>query len=253
MAYTAPTTRTTGDLITASIWNTDLTDNIAYLYSISESSYNGWVAAGETWVYATASTFTISGDKTARYKAGVKLKFAQTTAKYAVVMSAAYTSSDTTTTVTIAVNTDYVIADAAISTPYFSYSNPADFPDWFACAGPTFDTTYFDDGAGGQPTTEISRYRIDGRQVTYKWAGTGYKAGTDTIIFVFADTYLPGISRTTYSDRQTVGHWMFYSTAFKYGTMFWYDGDNNFWGLGEVNVSDNVQYNDASFQIIYEI
>jgi|SRR3990167_4720384 len=31
MGYTEPTTRTTGDLITASIWNTDLTDNISYL------------------------------------------------------------------------------------------------------------------------------------------------------------------------------------------------------------------------------
>lgn len=31
MAYTAPTTRSTGDLITASIWNTDLVDNIIYL------------------------------------------------------------------------------------------------------------------------------------------------------------------------------------------------------------------------------
>lgn len=31
MAWTAPTTRLTGDLITASIWNTDLTDNLIYL------------------------------------------------------------------------------------------------------------------------------------------------------------------------------------------------------------------------------
>ncbi len=31
MAWTAPSTRSTGDLITASIWNTDLTDNLAYL------------------------------------------------------------------------------------------------------------------------------------------------------------------------------------------------------------------------------
>lgn len=31
MAWTTPTTRTTGTLITAAIWNTDLVDNIAYL------------------------------------------------------------------------------------------------------------------------------------------------------------------------------------------------------------------------------
>lgn len=31
MAWTTPTTRTTGDLITAAIWNSDLVDNLAYL------------------------------------------------------------------------------------------------------------------------------------------------------------------------------------------------------------------------------
>lgn len=35
MGYTAPTTRSTGDLITASIWNTDNVDNIAYLKGTS--------------------------------------------------------------------------------------------------------------------------------------------------------------------------------------------------------------------------
>lgn|SRR3990167_124054 len=38
MAYTEPTTRTTGDLITASIWNTDLTDNISFLRTRPASS-----------------------------------------------------------------------------------------------------------------------------------------------------------------------------------------------------------------------
>lgn len=31
MGYTAPTTRSTGNLITASVWNTDLVDNITFL------------------------------------------------------------------------------------------------------------------------------------------------------------------------------------------------------------------------------
>lgn len=33
MAWTSPTTRTTGELITASIWNTDLTNNLLFLYT----------------------------------------------------------------------------------------------------------------------------------------------------------------------------------------------------------------------------
>ena len=32
MAWTTPTTRSTGDLITAAIWNTDLVDDLNYLY-----------------------------------------------------------------------------------------------------------------------------------------------------------------------------------------------------------------------------
>lgn len=33
MAWTSPTTRATDDLVTASIWNADLVDNLLYLYS----------------------------------------------------------------------------------------------------------------------------------------------------------------------------------------------------------------------------
>lgn len=33
MAYTAPTVRTTGELITASVWNVDIVANIIYLYA----------------------------------------------------------------------------------------------------------------------------------------------------------------------------------------------------------------------------
>ncbi len=35
MAWTVPTVRATGELITASIWNTDLTDNLKYLKGLS--------------------------------------------------------------------------------------------------------------------------------------------------------------------------------------------------------------------------
>lgn len=50
MAWTAPTTRSTGDLITASIWNTDLTDNLSYLKTqtdlIDNCSYTIYSAGG---------------------------------------------------------------------------------------------------------------------------------------------------------------------------------------------------------------
>lgn len=93
------------------------------------SNWDGWQPANETWTYASASTFTVAGDVTAKYKAGTRIKFTQTTVKYGVVVSSSYSSPNTT--VTIAVNTDYTIANATIYAPYLSYSNPPDYPHWF--------------------------------------------------------------------------------------------------------------------------
>jgi hypothetical protein len=91
---------------------------------------DGWTASTDTWTYASASTFTIAGvDRTATYTAGTRLKFTQTTDKYAVVTGSSFS---TNTTVTIAVNDDYTIANAAITAPYYSYAaNPQGYPGWF--------------------------------------------------------------------------------------------------------------------------
>lgn len=46
MAWTAPTTRQTGDLITADIWNSEVVDNLSLLYSANfQAAYDsGWFA-----------------------------------------------------------------------------------------------------------------------------------------------------------------------------------------------------------------
>ena len=90
---------------------------------------DGWVTDASTWTYASASTFTIAGDKTAIFMAGTRLKWTQTTVKYGVVISSSY--SNPNTTVTIAVNSNYVVTNAAISATYYSYANPPDYPDYF--------------------------------------------------------------------------------------------------------------------------
>ena len=98
--------------------------------SLVNAILDGWVNVDETWTYAAASTFTVPTDQTARYHKGTRLKFTQTTVKYAVVVASSYSAPDTT--VTIAVNTDYTIANAAITSPFFSYqSNPQGYPGWF--------------------------------------------------------------------------------------------------------------------------
>jgi hypothetical protein len=97
----------------------------------TESDYNGWVSAGETWTYASADdpsfTFTITGDKTTKYSAGMRILLTQTTAKYFIITKVAYSSPNTT--ITVYGGTDYDLADAAITSPYYSVMKaPYGFP-----------------------------------------------------------------------------------------------------------------------------
>lgn len=92
---------------------------------------NGWVGANETWTYASADaptfTFTISGDKTTKYSAGMRIKLTQTTVKYFIITAVSYGAPNTT--VTIYGGTDYTLANAAITLPYYSMSKaPQGFP-----------------------------------------------------------------------------------------------------------------------------
>lgn len=94
-------------------------------------STDGWTAAGDTWTYASATTFTISGvDRTAELQTGTFIKLTQSaTVKYFVVVSSTFS---TNTTVTITGGTDYTLANAAISSPFYSYAaNPQGWPFWF--------------------------------------------------------------------------------------------------------------------------
>ena len=92
---------------------------------------DGWIPAEETWTYASATTFTISGDKTSKYQKGDKIKLTQTTVKYFYIIGISYSAPNTTVTVTG--GTDYTVANAAITLPYFSkIENPQGFPHTFA-------------------------------------------------------------------------------------------------------------------------
>jgi hypothetical protein len=91
---------------------------------------DGWVEIDDSLTYGSATTFTATGDLTATFQKGTKLKFTQNTTKYFYVVSSVY--ADPTTTVTITGGDDYSLENAAITTPYYSYvENPAAFPEWF--------------------------------------------------------------------------------------------------------------------------
>lgn len=102
--------------------------NIDYLDSYTST---GWIDANETWTYASATTFTVSGDVTSKYGVGDKIELTQTTAKYFYIIAISYSSP--TTTVTVTGGTDYTLANATITSPYFSKAaNPQGFPHWFS-------------------------------------------------------------------------------------------------------------------------
>jgi len=88
---------------------------------------DGWIPAGETWTYASATTFTISGDKTGKHQVGDKLKLTQTTIKYFRIAGISYSSPNTT--VTVDGFGIYTIANATITSPYYSKAeSPQGFP-----------------------------------------------------------------------------------------------------------------------------
>lgn len=94
-------------------------DDVADRLDAIEGSINGnWVNDTDTWTYASATSFTISGDKTGEFARGTKIKLTQTTVKYFQVLSASYSSPNTTITVTG--GTGYTLANAAITNTYYS-------------------------------------------------------------------------------------------------------------------------------------
>lgn len=116
---------------------------------------SGWIAAPETWTYASATTFTISGDYTAYYVPGTRIKLTNVSVKYFVVVSSAYASG--VTTVTVTGGSDYALASAAISNTYYSYEPaPAGYPDWF---------DYTPTGVSATNVTLSGRFRVIGRTV----------------------------------------------------------------------------------------
>jgi len=153
-------------VITSGMWNnmveavsktvnaTDGTLDTTKVVGITSGNINsaltGWIASSDTWTYASATTFTIAGvDRTAMFPKGTKIKLTQTTAKYFYVVDSAFS---TNTTVTVTGGITYTLANAAITSPYYSYaSTPQGFPAYFNF---TFGTT----SASGSMTIATEEY-----------------------------------------------------------------------------------------------
>lgn len=60
-----------------------------------------WVDFGDTPTYASSTTFTISGDVTARYHANRRIRATDATTLYGTISSSSYSAPNTTVTVTL--------------------------------------------------------------------------------------------------------------------------------------------------------
>lgn len=162
-----------GETPSATKWNY-LGTNDSRFNEILTNAATGWINPEETWTYASASTFTVSGNLTEKYKKGTRLKWTQTSVKYGVVINSSYSSPNTT--VTIATNTDYTIANATISDNFYSYGNtPQGFPDsfnWSPSYGGIFSMTYT------SVTTRVAKFNIIGKYVFFYVAATGTIGGS---------------------------------------------------------------------------
>lgn len=138
----------------------------------------GWIGAVGTWTYASATTITVPSGAATYYAVGDKIKLTQTTVKYFYVVTIA------DTLLTITGGTDFTLANAAITLPYFSHAaSPVGFPNRFAYS-PTIGFT-----AGAAPTTPttVAYFALNGRvcavstYTTYTGAGTTVTAATITL------------------------------------------------------------------------
>jgi uncharacterized protein YbbK (DUF523 family) len=126
---------------------------------VGGGSSDGWISSGETWTYASATTFTVSGDVTAKFQKGTRIKLTQSsTVKYFAVVASSHSAG--TTTVTITGGTDYTLTNSAITNNYYSYIvSPQGYPDWFNYT-PTWG------GFSAAPAVNSARFRVVGSACT---------------------------------------------------------------------------------------
>ncbi len=118
---------------------------------------DGWIPYPGTLLYASGTTMTAAVNETALWKKGVKIKCIQGgTQKYFYGVNSAFASG--TTTVTVLAGTNYSLANAAISSVYYSYADAQGHPDYFDVGYGTWTTS--GTAFTNQPTTPLLRIAI---------------------------------------------------------------------------------------------
>lgn len=191
-ALTAITTLTNDDLIPVvnDPAGTPVTNSIT-VGSVKTvlTPVDGWVPVTGTWTYASASTITIPTDGTTVYQKGIKIRLKQGGGyKYYVGTTVA------ATLITVLVNTDYTVANAAITDVSYSYiENPLGWPSVFNVTITTEGlTTPSYNSQAGKVQVLGRTLKFDGRVDINSWAGqTGYIK----VVIPFAVTHNAGTGR----------------------------------------------------------
>lgn len=127
-----------------------------YLKAKTDALYqpqDGWIPITATWTRTGDHTFTVSGDVTAAYRKGTKVRYKDGGAyEYGVIGNSTYSAPNTT--ITLITNSDYAMAATTITDKYISYiENPEGFPDWFNWS-PTIS------GFSSNPTNSVYRWKV---------------------------------------------------------------------------------------------
>lgn len=119
-------------------------------------TFDGWQTGSGTWTYASSTTFTVPAGDAAVMSVGTKIKLTQTTTKYF------YVTGVSGTTITVNGGSDYTVANAAITSPYFSNAaTPQGHPLWF-----NWTTTYVNITAGNGTTVAV--FSMSGKTVNLR-------------------------------------------------------------------------------------
>ena len=89
-------------------------------------TWDGWQTVTDSWTYASATTINVPSGAASLYQKGDKIKMTNSGVKYFVVTVVA------DTLLTVVGGSDYTVANAAITSPYYSHTdNPLGFPQYF--------------------------------------------------------------------------------------------------------------------------
>lgn len=131
----------------------------------------GWLNAGETWTYASATTITVPSDATTKYSPGDRIRLKQGgNYKYFYVISV------TSTLITITGGSDYTLTNSSITDNYYSkVATPVGFPQYF-----NWTPTYSAGTLNVTMQTQIAKFSITGRTVHIDLyaTSTGSTSGT---------------------------------------------------------------------------